>query len=267
MQVYAELRIITARPTPEEEARVPRRLYGHVPASRRYSVGAWLDDAARALGEAEARGLVPVVVGGTGLYFRALTLGLADVPPIPAEVRARWRAHSREGVAALHAELARRDPVMAARLRPTDPQRILRALEVLDATGRSLADWQSETGAPPVRHAVRLVLEVDRTLLYSRIETRFDRMLDEGALEEAARLKALGLDPALPAMRATGLQALIAHLDGQATLEEAVLRAKTETRRYAKRQMTWFRHQTADWPRIAAGHADAALEAALRLID
>ena len=264
MQVYAELRILTARPGPDDEARAPHRLYGHVPADRPYSVGAWLEDATRALAEAAAERRLPIFVGGTGLYFRALTAGLAAVPPIPEEIRAHWRARRAEG-AALHAELARRDPAMAARLRPTDPQRVLRALEVLDATGRSLADWQAETGPPLVRDAVRMVLETDRAALYARIDARFDAMLRQGALDELVRIRARGLDAGLPALRALGVPSLMAALDGQMPLEEAVAEAKAESRRYAKRQITWFRRQMADWPRVPAGDLDTALAAALRL--
>ena len=265
MQVYADLRILTARPDPGDEARVPHRLYGHVTADRPYSVGAWLEDVRRVLAEAAAARRVPVFVGGTGLYFRALTAGLAAVPPIPEEIRAHWRARRAEG-AALHAELARRDPAMAARLRPTDPQRVLRALEVLDATGRSLADWQAETGPPLVRDAVRMVLETDRAALYARIDARFDAMLRQGALDELIRLRARGLDPSLPALRALGVPSLMAHLDGRMPLDEAVAQAKAESRRYAKRQMTWFRRQMPEWPRIVAGDPDAALASALRLV-
>jgi tRNA dimethylallyltransferase len=253
MQVYDALRILTARPSPEDEARFPHRLYGHVPAATRYSVGAWLVDMEAVLGEAEAEGALVIVVGGTGLYFKALTEGIAAIPAIPAEVRRRWAERLRdEGVAALHAELAARDPASAAVVRPNDAQRVLRALEVLDATGAGLSEWQRRECMPPLLPsdaALRLVLDAARASLYARIDDRFDRMVGEGAVEEVGALLARNLDPHLPVMKAIGVRAFAAFLRGEISLEAAVAQAKTETRRYAKRQSTWLRNQMPDWPR------------------
>nr|WP_249811548.1 tRNA (adenosine(37)-N6)-dimethylallyltransferase MiaA [Bradyrhizobium sp. 149] len=246
MQVYGDLRIITARPTHGEEARVPHRLYGHVDAAVNFSAGAWVSDAAKALEEAKAEGRLPIFIGGTGLYFKALTAGLSAVPPIPPEVREDVRARlERNGVEALRAELARRDPQAAARLNPRDRTRIARALEVVEATGRSLLDWHHE-GQPPLlsRDSFRAVfLAPERDELYARIDARFDAMLDAGALNEVERLAARNLDPLLPAMKAHGVPALIRHLRGDLSLEQAATVGRADTRHYAKRQFTWFRHQ------------------------
>jgi tRNA dimethylallyltransferase len=247
MQVYDALRILTARPTPEEEARVPHRLFGHVAAEERYSVGRWLADVRPVLEEARSAGRLPFIVGGTGLYFKALTEGLAAMPDIPETVRRRWTYRFTEiGAEGLHRILRQRDPLAGAAIPPTDAQRLVRALEVLDATGRSIRDWQRQgTGEPLVdpAEARRYVLLPDRARLYARIDRRLEGMVAEGALEEVRALMARGLDPDLPVMKATGVRALAAHLSGATPLEEALERAKTETRRYAKRQMTWLRTQ------------------------
>lgn len=252
MQVYRNLRILTARPTPEDEAAVPHALYGHVDAAVPYSVAAFLTEAAAAIGAARRVGRVPVVVGGTGLYLAALTEGLSEVPPIRDTVRAYWRAQADDP--GLHATLARRDPVMAARLRPSDPQRIVRALEVLEATGRSLAEWQRERPPPvlPLAQAEALVIAPDRMALRERIARRFEAMMEAGAVEEAARLAARALPPDVPAMKAIGVAPLAAHAAGALSREDAVAAAVTESRRYAKRQETFFRHRLAGWRRIAA---------------
>jgi tRNA dimethylallyltransferase len=246
MQVYRDLRVITARPTPEDEARVPHRLYGHVDAGVNFSAGAWLTDATRVLDEARAQGRLPIFVGGTGLYFKALTSGLSTVPPVPAAIRDSVRARlERGGVEALHAELSARDPGAAERLKPRDRTRIARALEVIEATGRSLLDWHRE-GQPPIlpKDSFRaLFLSPDRDALYDRIDTRFDAMLGAGALDEVARLAARHLDPLLPAMKAHGVPTLIRHLKDEISLEEARTIGCADTRHYAKRQFTWFRHQ------------------------
>jgi tRNA dimethylallyltransferase len=255
MQVYRELRILTARPSPEEEARVPHALYGFIPACEAYSVGRYMADAARAIAAARVAGRVPVVVGGTGLYFTALLEGLSPIPSVPEAIRARWRAEARRlGAAALHRLLSERDPCMAARLRPTDPQRLVRALEVLEATGRSLADWQQIPGEPllAAETAIRLVVSPDRTELYRRSDTRFDAMLERGALEEVAALRALALDPKLPAMTALGVAPLLALLAGELTLDAAAAQAKADTRRYAKRQLTWLRRNMIAWKWLEA---------------
>lgn len=246
MQVYRDLRIITARPTPEEEGRAPHRLYGHVDAAVNFSAGSWVADAAKALADARAQARLPIFVGGSGLYFKALTRGLSAVPPIPPEVRERVRARlERDGVEALHAELRQSDPVSAERLKARDRTRIARALEVVEATGRSLTDWHRD-GLPPLLppgEFSALYLNPDRDQLYARIDARFDAMLAAGALDEVAQLAARHLDPLLPAMKAHGVPTLIRHIRGEITFEEAAVIGRTHTRQYAKRQFTWFRHQ------------------------
>jgi tRNA dimethylallyltransferase len=266
MQVYRDLRIITARPTREEEARVPHRLYGQVDAAENYSTGRWCVDVSVALSEVEQTGRLPVVVGGTGLYFKALTHGLARIPPIPPELRSPVRNRLKaEGLAALHAELRERDPATAHRLMPGDRARITRALEVVLATGRSLADWQRDGMTPALepQRAVRIFLDVDRAELYPRIDARFDAMLAAGALEEVRALLGRDLDPALPAMKAHGVPWLIRHLEGDIDLAAAADAAKRDTRRYTKRQATWFRHQLPDWTWVAPDQALGEIRRAL----
>lgn len=270
-QVYADLRVLSARPGEADEARAPHALYGHVDAAEAYAVGRYLDDVHRVINslrtgfepgsqQSDGTGHLPVFVGGTGLYLEALTAGLAAVPAIPDEIRARWRTFG--SAPELHAELARRDPEMAARLRPTDPQRLIRALEVLDATGRSLASWQEEATRGPLDPAdtLRIALAPDRTILRERIAARLEIMVAEGAVEEAAKLDARGLDPALPAMKALGVRPLAAHARGEISLEEALERTRLDTGRYAKRQSTWFRNRMPGWLQAAP---DEALELAL----
>lgn len=254
MQIYRELNILSARPGPDDERRVPHRLYGHVPASERYSVGRWLADAAGALKEARDDGRLPILVGGTGLYFKALTEGLATIPPVPDSVRARIGAEADgQSAEALYARLAGRDPETAALLRPSDRSRIIRALEVHAATGKPLAEWQRGEGSPPLvgDGALRLVLAPDRALLHQRIATRAEAMIADGAVDEVKALLALGLSEDLPAMKAIGVRQIAGWLAGTVSREEAVARIKTETRRYAKRQETWFRNQMADWRRLS----------------
>jgi tRNA dimethylallyltransferase len=260
MQIYRELCMLTARPSTAEMAEVPHRLYGTVPGAEAYSVGRWLDDAATAIAEAHAQGRVPILVGGTGLYFKALIEGLSPVPDIPAEVRRFWRDQAKAlGPEGLHRELTRRDPIMAARLRPTDPQRMVRALEVVDATDVSLAQWQGRESTPVVASAsaCKLVVAPEREQLYAAIDARLDRMIAAGAVAEVKSLMASGLDPGLPVMRAHGVQELSAYVSGRITLEEAVTKAKTETRRYAKRQMTWLKRFMTDWEWVPDGEAAA----------
>jgi len=245
MQVYAELRVVTNRPAPAEEARAPHRLYGFRPAREPYSTALWLADVARELAEAKAQGLLPVIVGGTGLYFKALTEGLSAIPEIPDEIRAAYRLRGQsESPEALHAELARRDAASAANIRPSDPQRIVRALEVLEATGRPLAEWQAQKGPPllSVDEVLPVAIDMDRAAIYRRCDERFDQMIEAGAIEEARAIEALRLDPSLPAMRAVGLPPLLAHVHGEIALSEAAAQAKTATRNYAKRQLTWIRN-------------------------
>jgi tRNA dimethylallyltransferase len=248
MQVYRDLRVITARPTPDEEARVPHRLYGHVDAAENYSVGRWLADVRPVLDEERSAGRVPIFTGGTGLYFKALTRGLSAVPPIPLEIRETVRARlEAEGPAALHAELLRRDP--GSPIKPGDRTRIARALEVLEATGRPLSDWHRE-GLPPLIEAsgaVKVFLAPERDELRRRIDARFDAMLEAGALDEVRALAARKLDPLLPAMKAHGVPWLIRCLNGELSLAKAAEGGKNDTRRYTKRQFTWARHQLPDW--------------------
>jgi tRNA dimethylallyltransferase len=266
MQVYRDLRIITARPFEAEEARVPHALYGHVDAAENYSVGRWCVDARAAIAEAKQAGRLPILVGGTGLYFKALTRGLAAMPPIPAAIRATVRERLKaEGVAPLYAELISRDPVTAHRLMPGDRSRIARALEVLLATGRSLADWHRD-GMPAsieAAAAARIFLDVEREELYRRIDARFEAMLAAGALEEVRALAARSLDPSLPAMKAHGVPWLVRHLKGEITLADAAEGGKRDTRRYTKRQATWFRHQLPEWTWMRPQDAQDAVLAAV----
>lgn len=244
MQVYREAPILTAQPSQSDKRRVPHLLYGHVSAREAYSVGRWRDDAARALAETRAKGRKPIFVGGTGLYFMALTDGLADIPPTSEEVREQARALLDDiGVEALHARLTERDPGTASRLRPSDPQRVLRAYEVFESTGRPLAAWQ-QMPAEPVLKGVKLaafVLDPPREARRAKIAERFEKMLDAGGLDEARSLE--GLDPALPAAKLLGLRPLQALANGTLTRGEALDGAITATRQFAKRQMTWFRHR------------------------
>lgn len=253
MQVYDGLRILTARPSDEELAQAPHALYGHVPPSHAYSVAQWLGDVDRMLSEARAAGQVPIIVGGTGLYFKALLEGLSPVPPVQDDVRQHWRAQAaRLGPSSLHAVLAERDPIMATRLSPTDPQRITRALEVLDATGRSLADWQAIKGQPVLRaDAIHcLCLRPPRAWLQARCDQRFDEMMAWGALDEVRGLSGLTLDAKLPVMGALGMRPLLHHLQGESSIEAAVAEGKSQTRRYIKRQETWFNKNISTWNNI-----------------
>jgi tRNA dimethylallyltransferase len=266
MQVYRDLRIVTARPTPEEEARAPHLLYGHVDAAENYSVGRWCVDASAALAAVEREGRLPILAGGTGLYFKALTRGLAAIPPIPSQMRSAVRERlKREGIAALYAELSARDPASARRLMPGDRARISRALEVALATGRSITDWHARGMEPALdpHAAVKVFLDVDRAELYRRIDSRFDAMLASGALDEVRALAGRQLDPALPAMKAHGVPWLIRHIRSEIDLPAAVDAAKRDTRRYSKRQATWFRHQLPDWTWIAPEKALGEIRRAL----
>ena len=259
MQVYRDLRVLTARPPVEEEQLAPHLLFGEIDGAENFSVGRY---------EARVRDILArvagriVFVGGTGLYFRALTQGLSDIPPVPEGVRARVRedAAGRETLA-LHAELGRADPASAARLRPSDRQRILRALEVFAATGRSLTHYQNHRGEPALRPGEwrGLFLAPDRETLKRRIAERFSAMLAAGALAEVAALAARGLDSALPVMRAHGAPHLIAHVRGEMSLDEAAALGVRDTRAYAKRQFTWARHHLPDFQWVAPDVADAAV--------
>lgn len=250
MQVYRELAVLTARPSTDDARRAPHALYGHVPGQEAYSAARYAAEARDAIRQAEEAGRVPIVVGGTGLYFKALTEGLSPIPAIPDEIRTRWRGRADdEGAAALHAVLAERDPEMAARLKPTDPQRLVRALEVLEATGVSLARWQEQPGEPVVRleeaHAV--VIAPERDALRVRCDARFDVMMECGAIEEVRALLELELAPDLPVMRALGVRPLAGMIAGAWGRDEAAGQAKAETRQYAKRQITWLRRNMMSW--------------------
>jgi tRNA dimethylallyltransferase len=267
MQVYRDLRIITARPTAKEEQRVPHRLYGRIDAAENYSVGRWRTDAVAALDASRRYGRAAIVVGGTGLYFNALTRGLAAVPPIPADIRNDVRARlASDGVAALHGVLKERDPVAAARLMPGDRARITRALEVVLATGRSILNWHEEGNGASLdtAHAAKIFLMPERDALSRRIDARFDAMMAEGALEEVRALAERNLDPELPAMKAHGVPWLLRHLRGETRLEDAVESAKRDTRQYTKRQATWFRNQLPDFAWVEPQGAIAAVEAQLQ---
>lgn len=263
MQVYRDLRVLSARPSVEEEARAPHRLYGHVDGAADYSVAHWLEDARAAIIEAEASGQLPIVIGGTGLYFKAMTQGLAPMPSIPPEVRARVRGLDLPAPE-LHARLMAVDPQTAARLRPSDTQRLMRALEVVEATGRPLAQWQAErAGAPvlPGDAALKIFLATDRTALREAIARRFHLMMEAGALEEARALLARGLPEDRTILKAHGVPWFARHLAGEIELETAIEGGILDTRRYAKRQDTWFRHQLEGWTALPKPEAQALLRA------
>ena len=269
MQVYRDLRIMTARPTPGEEQRVPHRLYGHVDAAENYSVGRWCADAAAALAAAQAAGRPAIVIGGTGLYFSALTRGIAAVPPIPPEIREEVRSRlASEGAPALHAELAARDPAGAARLRPGDRSRVTRALEVVLATGRSLYDWHdvNKPATIDLASVAKVFLMPEREDLLKRIDARFDAMMAAGALDEVRALAARNLDPSLPAMKAHGVPWLIRYLKGDIALAEAVEGGKRDTRQYTKRQATWFRNQLPQFEWVEPEEAEKAVATQLHAL-
>lgn len=254
MQVYADLRVLTARPGVEDEARVPHRLFGHVDGADAYSAGRYAIEAGRAISAAHQDGAVAIVVGGTGLYFRTLLDGLSPIPAIPAEVRAKWRsAAAQRGAEHLHRELAACDPVMGARLRPADTQRVTRALEVFEATGRSLAEWQAIPSTPIIDPDAteKIYLDADRAELYDRADRRFEAMMAAGALDEVARLAERKLSPELPVMRAVGVPELLAAVRGTTSIEAAVAAAKLATRHYIKRQQTWASRYMVAWNTIS----------------
>lgn len=253
MQLYAGLTLLTAGPTAAETARVPHHLFGSVDPADGWSTGRWLRAAGEAIADIRARGRDVVVVGGTGLYFRALTAGLADIPPVPPFVRRASEAdYGKLGEAAFRDRLAKADPQAANRIAPGDRQRLVRAWEVYSTTGKALSEWQ--VGGEPWLAAdswTAVALEPAREALYARCDARLAAMAEAGALEEVAALVARRLDPSLPAMKAVGVRDFAAHLADETSLEAAIAAAQQETRRYAKRQMTWMRGQMADWPRIS----------------
>lgn len=255
MQVYDTLRVLTARPSEEDMEGVPHHLYGHVPAGRAYSTGAWVRDVAELLPRLRGQGLLPVFVGGTGLYFKALTGGLSDMPSIPADIRDRLRkALLDEGAEALHAALVACDPAVASSLNPLDGQRIVRALEVIEATGRSIAGFQNQSGPVIVDagEARKIIVLPERPVLHQRINGRFEKMLEQGAEDEVRALLALNLSAEMPVTKAIGVSQIAAMLGGEMTRPEVIEKAAAATRQYAKRQMTWFRNQMDEsWQRLA----------------
>ena len=263
-QVYRDWRVLTARPSPKETAQAPHRLYGHVALDAEYSVGHWLREVEPLL----AQGSRPVITGGTGLYFKSLTEGLAPIPPVPADVRAAGEAElARLGSKAFAVSFSKRDPETAAGIDLANPRRVLRAWEVLEASGEGLAAWQARTPAPlvPLAECTAIALTPDRDWLYARCEARFDQMLAEGALDEVSAVMAMDLPAAAPGLRAVGAPELMAHLRGEVSLDEAAGKAKMEPRRYAKRQRTWIRNQMGSWQTLDPS-APSAFGAALALI-
>ena len=250
MQVYRELHVLTARPSAADEQRVPHRLYGHISVLDAYSVARWLADVEGVLAEVREKGRRPIIVGGTGLYFKALTEGLSPLPPIPDAIRFHWRSVARQQAAgALHNELHKRDRVMADRLAPQDIQRIIRALEVIDATGRSLAEWQACPGTPLISPDGAIKLRVDRPRLdlQTRADQRFDAMIAEGAIEEVRAIMALSPSPEVPALHALGFKPLAEMLASRLSLEAAANLSRVATRQYIKRQQTWLNRYMIAW--------------------
>ncbi len=265
MQVYAGWRLLTARPSPEDEARAPHHLYGHVDPASRYSVGHWLRDIEAMLTTARTEGAVPIIVGGSGLNFKALTHGLSQTPPVDAAIRNATNELLDEiGPQAMRQRLIERDPT-AESLDIVNPRRIVRAWEVLEQTGRSLTAWNAETPPPLLPHTAihTLAIDADRDVLVDRIDRRFDSMIEDGAMAEIDAMAARSLDPDLPAMKAVGAPPLFEYRAGRLSQEQAITQAKIDSRRYAKRQRTWLRNQMPDWPRIAMG---ASAEDALEII-
>ncbi len=253
MQVYDVLNVLTARPDAGALAAVDHHLYGHVRPSADYSTGRWMADVQALMARPELAGRTPVFVGGTGLYFRALTGGISQMPDVPDAVRRRWRERlSDEGAEALHPLLSDADPQAAQRIKPQDGQRIVRALEIFEASGKPISHWQGIHTKPLIDldRVERILLLPDRALLSQRIVTRLAQMVDKGALDEVRALLALDLDAALPAMKAIGVPEFAAHVRGETSLETALELAAISTRQYAKRQSTWFRNQPGpEWSR------------------
>ena len=268
MQLYRDLAILTARPPRDETLLAPHHLYGVADAADGWSVGRWREAARKVLDDIALWRRPAIVVGGTGLYFRALTHGLAAMPAVPRAVTERLeREAGAAGELALRPRLARLDPEAEARIARGDRQRLLRALAVAEHTGRPLTAWQADTQPTLAAGSWRaVVIEPPRAALYAACDARLATMFEIGAIEEVLALAARGLDPELPAMKAVGVREIVAHLEGRATRGEALARAQQETRRYAKRQLTWLRNQTPDWPRIGETDPEAqwaALDSAL----
>ncbi len=255
MQVYKDLNVLTARPSSDELKMAPHHLFGHVDAETRYSTGKWMEDAKRKIGSIQKRGNIPIIAGGTGLYFLSLIQGLSEIPPVPEEVRAEVRnVQLTEGTHGLHARLEKVDPQSAERLERTDRQRLSRAYEVWLATGRTISEFQSKRSKPVLGEDdwLGVALTPPRARLYARIDRRFEGMMMHGAMLEAEALVERGLDPELPAMKAHGMPWLAAFIRGEMDAETAADSAKRDTRRYAKRQFTWIGRQFPFWPRIPA---------------
>lgn len=260
LQVYEGLDIITAQPTPEETTAVPHALYGFLDPKERFSVADWLSLAAEAADEAWVAGQMPIFTGGTGLYFKGLIEGISDIPEVPEHVRLKYRKLlEKEGLPILYGTLHELDVKTAERLKPNDKQRILRALEVFEATGKPLSYWQEQVLDPALKgvELLKIVIEAPPEILNERIRERFKAMLDKGALKEAKAFQRREVDPTLTITKALGLRPLLKRANGEITLNEALELAVIETRQYAKRQRTWFRNQFADWQRVAAGPAAA----------
>lgn len=267
MQIYRDLRILTARPTPEDEAAAEHRLYGMIDGAENFSVGRYAAMAAAELDLLRSIGRLPIITGGTGLYFKALEEGLSNLPPVSAQLREEIRAWAQDrATPELHAALSVRDPQTAFALRPSDRLRVLRALEFHAATGGSLAAAQGRKEPGPLsgKRLLKLFLAPDRSWLHERIDRRFRAMVAQGALAEVEALATRCLDPALPIMRAHGAPALMAHLRGELTLDNAIARGQADTRAYVKRQFTWFRHQMPGWLWLSS---DAERAEALRQVN
>jgi len=267
MQVYRELRVLTARPDDVALARVPHRLYGELSAAERCSAGRWLEMALAAVASARGAGRLPILVGGTGLYFRALLDGLAPVPPIPPEaVRSADDAYDAVGGESFRWALTRDDPA-ALSLLPSDRQRLVRLFAVRAATGRTLADWQGDAVGPRLSGStIRVALLPERAALHARIDARVPTMVADGALDEVRALMAFGLDPSLPAMKAVGVRPFAAHLAGRLSLDDAVAQTRAATRQYAKRQFTWIRHQMVAWRRLDAQDSQKLVESIFSIV-
>jgi tRNA dimethylallyltransferase len=259
-QIYQALPLLSARPSAEDMARVPHHLFAVASPDQSWSVGHWLRACCEVLDEIRSRGRPSLIVGGTGLYFSALTRGLADIPPVPLSMRDAVEARlDQEGEAQFRDSLARIDPVAEARIAPGDRQRLIRALAVAEATGQALSQWQSNTQPALKREDWRgLVIEPDRKRLYQGCDARLLAMLEAGVLGEVAEMMAMNLNPTLPALKAVGYRELASHLAGETPLDHALDQAQMQTRRYAKRQLTWFRNQTPDWARLTSSAADQA---------
>ena len=251
MQIYDTLDVITARPSADELSSVPHHLYGHIQPGKEYSTGHWYDEVRKTFSEITSRGKIPVFVGGTGLYFKALNGGLSKIPPIPDDIRSKWRQKlEQEGISVLYDELRKQDPELAQELKPNDKQRISRALEVFETTGQSIRKFQHQTGAPLIdtTHSKKIVLMPERPILHDRIKTRFYKMMNEGAIDEVKNILAANINPNHTSMKAIGVREISRYLDGEISLDDAIELSVIATRQYAKRQSTWFRNQLgADW--------------------